>query len=99
MEADQRRVKLSCLWAFVALNIAFADILSLYTPGVMPQVMEGVVEGVELSENLMLVAAIFIQIPVAMIVLTQFLSARANKVVSTIAVVITAAFVIGGGGL
>ena len=99
MEADQRRVRLSCLWAFVALNIAFADILSLYTPGVMPQVMEGVVEGVELSENLMLVAAIFIQIPVAMIVLTQFLSARANKVVSTIAVVITAAFVIGGGSL
>ena len=65
----------------------------------MPQVIEGVVEGVELSENLMLVAAIFIQIPVAMIVLTQFLSARANKVVSTIAVVITAAFVIGGGSL
>ena len=98
MEPAQKHVKLSCLWAFVALNIAFADILSLYTPGVMPQVMEGVVEGVELSENLMLVAAIFIQIPVAMIVLTQFLSARANKVVSTIAVVITAAFVIGGGG-
>ena len=39
------RNALSSLWAFVALNIAFADILGLYTPGVIPAVIEGVVEG------------------------------------------------------
>lgn len=91
--------QLSLLWAFVALNIVFADVLSLYTPGVLPQVLEGVVEGVALSETLMLIAAVFIQIPVSMIVLTPVLPLRLRRSVTTVAAVVTAAFVIGGGSL
>jgi TRAP-type C4-dicarboxylate transport system permease small subunit len=92
-------LKISFLWTFVALNIVFADVLGLYTPGVLPQVMNGVVEGVQLSEELMLIAAVFIQIPVAMIVLTQFLPTRVNMILNVIAVVVTTVFVIGGGSL
>ena len=94
-----RRNTLSSLWAFVALNIAFADILSLFTPGVIPEVITGVVEGVALTETLMLVAAVFIQIPVAMIVAMQLLPPRRWRGVTTAAVIVTAAFVIGGGSL
>ncbi|PWJ21600.1 DUF6326 family protein [Jannaschia seohaensis] len=90
---------LSLLWVFVSLNIVFADVLSIYTPGVLPQVMEGVVEGVALSETLMLIAAVFIQIPLAMIVLTHLLPPRGLKLVTTVAALVTAAFVIGGGSL
>jgi hypothetical protein len=94
-----RRNALSSLWTFVALNIAFADILGLYTPGVIPEVIEGVIEGVTITENMMLIAAVFIQIPVAMIVAMQFLPLRAWRAVNTLAAVVTAVFVVAGGSL
>lgn len=94
-----RRVPVSLLWVTVSLNIVFADVLSLYVPGVLPEVMNGTVEGVTLSESLMLVAAFFIQIPITMIILTYLLSPRLLRPVTMVAVLITAAFVIGGGSL
>jgi hypothetical protein len=90
---------ISLLWTSVVLNMVFADVLSIYTPGVLPQVMDGVVEGVTLSENLMLIAAVFIQLPVAMIVVTHLLPKRAAKGANTFSVIVTAAFVVGGGSL
>lgn len=92
-----RRTAISSLWTLVALNIAFADILALYTPGVLPDLMRGVAEGVMLSETLMLVAAVFIQIPVAMIVATQLMPVRALRLVTSTAIVVTALFIVGGG--
>lgn len=94
-----RRNALSSLWAFVALNIAFADILGLYAPGVIPQVIDGVIEGVTITENMMLIAAVFIQIPVAMIVAMQFLPPPAWRAVNTVTALVTAVFVIAGGSL
>lgn len=97
--ATARRNALSALWAFVALNIAFADILGLYTPGVIPEVIEGVIEGVTITENMMLIAAVFIQIPVAMIVAMQFLRLRAWRTVNISAALVTAVFVVAGGSM
>ncbi|SIS67230.1 hypothetical protein SAMN05421759_102242 [Roseivivax lentus] len=94
-----RRSALSFLWLSVALNIAFADILGLFTPGVLGQVMDGVIEGVALSERLMLVAAVFIEVPVAMIVAMQVMPRRAWRPVNSAAAVVTALFVLGGGSL
>ena len=94
-----QRNALSSLWAFVALNMAFADILSLYSPGVIPEVIDGVIEGVTITENMMLIAAVFIQIPLAMIVAMQFVAPRAWRVLNRLAALITAAFVLGGGSL
>jgi len=90
---------ISLLWTTVVLNMIFADVLSIYTPGVLPQVMDGVVEGVTLSENLMLIAAGFIQIPIAMIIATHLLPEKIAKVTNTFAVIVTAVFVVGGGSL
>ena len=94
-----RRNTLSALWALVSLNIAFADILGLYTPGVIPEVISGVIEGVTITENMRLVAAVFIQIPIAMIVAMQLMPQRVWRLVNTTAIVVTALFVIGGGSL
>ncbi|MEC3862959.1 DUF6326 family protein [Mesobacterium sp. TK19101] len=94
-----RRNALSSLWAFVALNIAFADILGLYTPGVIPEVIDSVIEGVTITQNMMLIAAVFIQIPVAMIVAMQFLRLRAWRTVNISAALVTAVFVVAGGSM
>ena len=94
-----RRNALSSLWAFVAFNIAFADILGLYTPGVIPEVIDGVIEGVTITQNMMLIAAVFIQIPVAMIVAMQFLRLRAWRTVNISAALVTGVFVVAGGSM
>lgn len=90
---------ISALWAYVALNIAFADILALYTPGVLPAIMGGTVEGVALSQALMLVAALILQIPLSMIVAAQVLPPRLWRAANGTAIGLTALFVIGGGSL
>ena len=99
MTPDRTRNAVSALWATVALNIAFADILSLYTPGVMAEVMTGVVEGVALSGSLMLIAAVLLQVPIAMIAVMQVLPPRLWRAVNGTAVLITTLFVLGGGSL
>lgn len=38
------KVKLSTLWIIVMFNMAFADILSFITPGVMKDIVEGTME-------------------------------------------------------
>ena len=55
--------------------------------------------GVTITENMMLVAAVFIQIPVAMIVAAQILNLRASRLIATLAALITAVFVLAGGSL
>ena len=96
---NTRRNAVSALWASAALNIAFADILSLHTPGVMAEVLTGVVEGVTLSAKLMLIAAMLLQVPIAMIAAMQLLPRRLWRPVNGGAVLVTALFVLGGGSL
>jgi len=93
------RVAVSFIWCFVSLNMVFADVLGLYTPGTLPQVMDGMIEGVALSNNLMLIAAVMLQVAMGMIIATQFLPTRLCQIANTVAVVVTAAFVVGGGSL
>ena len=97
--SPQTRITISFLWTYVGLNMVFADVLSLYTPGTLPQVLEGTVEGVALSDMLMLVAAACLQIALVMIVLAQVLPPRWCKYANIFAALFTAAFIVGGGSL
>lgn len=93
------RTPISLLWAFVALNIAYADILSIHVPGILPQVLEGEVDGVRLSAELMLIGSVFLQIPLVMMVLAQVLSPWAGRLAHGAAAVATGTFIIGGGSM
>ena len=93
------RVVISFLWTFIGLNMAFADLLSLYTPGTVPQLLEGTIEGIQLSDQLMLIGAIFLQVALIMIVATLLLASKWCRYLNTLAVGITAVFVIAGGSL
>lgn len=90
------KVKLSALWCVVMFNIAFADIVGFLHPGTLAQIMAGEV-GFELTPGLLLVFSIFLEIPIAMIFLSQVLKDNANRWANIIAGVITILFVIGGG--
>lgn len=90
------KVKLSTLWVFVMFNMVFADIVGFMNPGALEKIMTGAV-GFEITQELLLVFSILLEIPIAMIFLSRVLKYRANRWANIVAGVITILFVIGGG--
>jgi hypothetical protein len=90
------RVKLSTLWVFVMFNMMFADIVGFMNPGALEDILTGAV-GFEVTQELLLMFSIFLEIPIAMIFLSRVLPYRANRWANIAASVVTILFVIAGG--
>lgn len=86
------KMKLSTLWTSVMFIMVFADILSFIRPGTFEEIAEQGITDVQL-----LVFAVLIVIPIAMIFLSRVLKNNANRWANTIAAAITILWVIGGG--
>jgi len=91
-----RKVMFSTLWIFVMFNMAFADIVGFMNPGALEDIMTGSVR-FEITQGLLLVFSVLLEIPIAMIFLSRILKYKANRWANIIAAVITILFVIGGG--
>jgi hypothetical protein len=89
--------RISTLWIVVMLNMAFADIVGFIQPGAL----QGVAGpgGVPITQGLLLVFALFLEIPLAMIFLSRILKLRVSRWANTAAAVITSVFVVGGGSM
>jgi len=90
------RTWLSTLWVFVVLNIIVADIVGFLNPGALEAIITGST-GFEITQELMLVFAVLLQVPIAMIILSRVLPYGVNRWANIIASIITILFVIGGG--
>ena len=88
--------RISTLWIVVMFNMIYADILAFEIPGFMQKLWAGEM-GVHITPALLLVFAVLLEIPIAMIFLSRILKPVANRWANTVAAVVTAAFVIGGG--
>ena len=88
--------RLSSLWMVVMFSMVFADIVGMMMPGVLETMSSGQV-GVPVTQPLLLVFAILLEIPIAMIFLSRILKPALNRWANTIAAVVTTAFVVGGG--
>ena len=86
---------LSTLWIFVLFNITFLDIHGILKPGFLEEVMTGFVGGVQMTQGLLLLGAIMMEIPIAMVLLSRVLNYRINRWANIIAGVTTIAGVIG----
>jgi Sec-independent protein secretion pathway component TatC len=95
-EKINMKVKLSTLWIVVMFTMIFADILSFMTPGFMKQIIDGTT-GTQVTQELLLVFAILLEIPIMMIFLSRTLKYKTNRLANIVAALITALFVIGGG--
>lgn len=73
------KVKLSTLWIFAALNYLYCDVISLMDPDLLPQYLTGNIDGLELTPGFLLGAAILIEIPISMVLLSRVLPYRANR--------------------
>jgi Family of unknown function (DUF6326) len=86
----------STLWIVVLVNMMYADILAYEIPGFMQKLWAGEM-GVQITPAILLMFAMLLEVPMAMIFLSRILRPIANRWVNTVAAVITTAFVVGGG--
>lgn len=75
---------LSTLWIFVLFNMILRDLHEFPTEGYVEMMMS-----LQLSEEAMLFYAFIVEIPILMVVLSKVLNNKVNKLVNTIAVVIS----------
>jgi hypothetical protein len=91
------RGRLSALWVFVMFNMLAADVISFLDGAFLAQLLTGYAGEVRITSSFQLAAAILIEIPIAMIVLSRSLPLPWNRLVNPVAALVTAIFVIGGG--
>jgi hypothetical protein len=90
------RIKLSLLWIFVILNMAYADILSLMDP---TSIIRGIMAGAPLPPGGLLAGSIVMETSIAMVILSWVLNYKVNRWVSSIiGVFMSWQIVIGGHG-
>ena len=77
------------------LNMLTADILSLFIPGVLDEVVEIAAETSIPVSRLMLFGAIMIEIPILMIIFSRILRYLINRWLNIVASTITILFVVG----
>ena len=94
---EDMKVRFSTIWIVVMFNMVFADILSFMNSGFLKELMTGYAGEIQITQGFLLVAAIMLEIPIAMIFLSRVLKYRVNRWANIIAGAITIAFVIGGG--
>lgn len=89
------KVLLSTLWIVVMINMLMADILSLFVPGALDELVRSA--GETPITQLMLGAAIIMEIAIAMIILARVLPYRVNRWANIITSLLMIVFVIAGG--
>ena len=88
---------LSTLWIFVLFNMIFRDLHEFGRPGFLEEIMTGIVNGVQITEGLMVLGGIMAEVPISMVLLSRVLKYRVNRWANIIAGVITISFVINNG--
>ena len=73
------KIKLSALWTTLLFIYVYVDIFGLYKPGVIEDILEGIVWEFEISQAWALGALILMMIPSLMVFLSLSLPAKANR--------------------
>jgi hypothetical protein len=74
------QAKLAAAWTSLMFLYAYVDILAFYKPGVVDDILVGVVWTFDISQLWATTALILLAIPIFMVVLSMTLPARANRV-------------------
>ena len=72
-------VTLSTLWIFVMLNYLYCDLLGFMDSGMLKQYLTGHVSGLDVTQGFLLGAAVLMEIPIAMVVLSRVLKPKTSR--------------------
>ncbi|MFI9811242.1 DUF6326 family protein [Saccharothrix variisporea] len=78
------RIKLAAAWTSFMFLYAYVDILGFFKPGIVTDILAGVVFEFDISQTLFIVFLTLMAIPISMIVLSMTLPARANRITNLI---------------
>ena len=78
------KAKLAFLWAALMFFYIYNDILSMFQPGHVADLVEGHLEGVQFTQTVLFGAAFLMSLPSIMILLSITLKSRANRLVNII---------------
>ena len=90
MDAIHPKLKLLALWLFILLNVIFRDIHQFTMKSHLEMLLTGYYNGMEVTETLMLIGGIVLEIPIAMVLFSLLLKRKINRSVNLVAVVISA---------
>lgn len=80
---------LSTLWIFILLNMLFRDIHQLGKKSFIEEIMTGMVNGIKITDELMLLGGFIVEIPLLMVLLSRILNHKTNKWANIITGIIT----------
>ena len=77
--SEKRKGFLSLLWIFVSLNYLYCDVMGLMDPVLLRQYLGGAVNQIPLTQPFFLGAAVLMEVPLAMVVLSRVLGSRVGR--------------------
>lgn len=83
--ASDMGARLSTLWIFVMFNYLYCDIVSLMDPGLLKQYLAGNVNGLHITPGFLFGAAVLMEIPISMIVLSRVTTQRTSRWLNIVA--------------
>ncbi len=78
------RANLAAAWASFMFFYIYVDYLHLYKPGVIDDIMAGVVFEFDISQTFVVISLMLVGIPTLMILLSMTLPARANRTLNLV---------------
>jgi hypothetical protein len=84
-EKKDIRVTLSTLWIFALFNYLYCDVLGLMDPVSLKDLFAGNVGGIIITQEFLLSAAVLMEIPIAMVLLSRLLKYKLNRPANIIA--------------
>jgi hypothetical protein len=78
------QAKLAAAWTSFVFLYAYVDILAFYKPGVVEDILVGVVWEFDITQTWALTALTLLAIPISMVVLSMALPARANRITNIV---------------
>ena len=76
---DHTKSRLSTLWIFATLNYLYCDVVTLMDPGLLKNFLGGSVGSIQITQGFLLGAAVLVEIPIAMVLLSRVLAYRPNR--------------------
>ncbi len=78
------RATLVAAWTAVMFLYAYVDIIGFFVPGKIEDILAGVVFEFEISQSLLTTFLALMAVPIAMVVLSAMLPARANRITNLV---------------
>ena len=76
---NSTQTRLSALWIFATLNYLYCDVVSLMDSSKLRGFLSGSVGGLDISQQFLLPAAVLVEVPMAMVLVSRLTIGRANR--------------------